>query len=284
MLSTRITNASIVTMDPDRPAAQELGIWRGRIVGLDEDVAGLPARRTLDLGGATVLPGFIDAHVHLALDGPEGEGARCRAEPARRRRAPRGGGGGRPGPRRRLGGLRRLRPARSRPPAHGSGSRRRQRRTQGVSGPPLRTRLPGQLGGAERPARGGRPDGRLPRGGRHGRRAAVPAAALAHRTGLGDRARRPPLPIRGHHGVRRGGGRGPALRTQPHRGRRVPARPRGGPTSRPGTADGGRRRAAPGRRGTPRTPPAGRSTSVCARASGTARSPWARSRSSPTAA
>ncbi|MDX3585499.1 amidohydrolase [Streptomyces europaeiscabiei] len=69
MLSTRITNARIVTMDPDRPAARELGIWRGRVVGLDEDVAGLAARRTLDLGGATVLPGFIDAHVHLAWTG-----------------------------------------------------------------------------------------------------------------------------------------------------------------------------------------------------------------------
>ncbi|MGW0841586.1 amidohydrolase [Streptomyces sp. NPDC002787] len=69
MLSTRITNARIVTMDPDRPEARELGIWQGRVVGLDEDVAGLPARRTLDLGGATVLPGFIDAHVHLAWTG-----------------------------------------------------------------------------------------------------------------------------------------------------------------------------------------------------------------------
>ncbi|HSX98846.1 MAG TPA: amidohydrolase family protein, partial [Streptomyces sp.] len=69
MLSTRITNARIITMDPDRPAARELGIWRGRIVGLDEDVAGFEARRTLDLGGATVLPGFIDAHVHLAWTG-----------------------------------------------------------------------------------------------------------------------------------------------------------------------------------------------------------------------
>ncbi|MFD7434054.1 amidohydrolase [Streptomyces sp. NPDC059861] len=69
MLSSRITNARIITMDPDRPIARELGIWRGRVVGLDEDVAGLPARRTHDLDGAVVLPGFIDSHVHLAWTG-----------------------------------------------------------------------------------------------------------------------------------------------------------------------------------------------------------------------
>ncbi|MFD9859270.1 amidohydrolase [Streptomyces alboflavus] len=69
MLCTRITNARVVTMDPDRPTARQLGIWRGRIVGLDSDVADLPARRVLDLGGATVLPGFIDSHVHLVWAG-----------------------------------------------------------------------------------------------------------------------------------------------------------------------------------------------------------------------
>lgn len=69
MLCTRITNARVVTMDPGRPTARELGIWQGRIVGLDSDVAGLPARRVLDLDGATVLPGFIDSHVHMVWAG-----------------------------------------------------------------------------------------------------------------------------------------------------------------------------------------------------------------------
>ncbi|MFC5802002.1 amidohydrolase [Streptomyces formicae] len=73
MLSTRITNARVITMDPARPHARELGIWQGRIVGLDEDVAGLPARRTRDLGGAVVLPGFIDSHVHLTWAGLKAE-------------------------------------------------------------------------------------------------------------------------------------------------------------------------------------------------------------------
>ncbi|MFB6846407.1 amidohydrolase [Streptomyces sp. NPDC056373] len=69
MLCTRLTNARFLTMDPGRPVAHDLGIWRGRIVGLDEAVTSLPAREIVDLQGATVLPGFIDAHVHLAWTG-----------------------------------------------------------------------------------------------------------------------------------------------------------------------------------------------------------------------
>ncbi|MEU0370283.1 amidohydrolase [Streptomyces sp. NPDC006283] len=69
MLCTRLTNAHILTMDPDHPVARDLGIWRGRIVGVDEAVTALPAREVIDLQGATVLPGFIDSHVHLAWTG-----------------------------------------------------------------------------------------------------------------------------------------------------------------------------------------------------------------------
>lgn len=69
MLCTRLTNANIFTMDPDHPVAHDLGIWRGRIVGLDEAVTSLPVREIIDVQGATVLPGFIDSHVHLAWTG-----------------------------------------------------------------------------------------------------------------------------------------------------------------------------------------------------------------------
>jgi len=69
MLDLRLTNATFLTMDPSHPVAHELGIWQGRIVGLDDAVSGLSARRVIDLAGATVLPGFIDAHVHLAWAG-----------------------------------------------------------------------------------------------------------------------------------------------------------------------------------------------------------------------
>ncbi|MGP3966607.1 amidohydrolase [Streptomyces sp. 6N223] len=69
MLDLRLRNATFLTMDDAHPLAHELGVWGGRIVGVDEAVARLPARRVVDLGGATVLPGFIDAHVHLAWTG-----------------------------------------------------------------------------------------------------------------------------------------------------------------------------------------------------------------------
>ncbi|MCI2417442.1 amidohydrolase [Saccharopolyspora sp. K220] len=76
MLDLRLVNAKFVTMDAARPIARQLGIWRGRVVGLDDAVAALPAREEIDLRGATVLPGFIDAHVHLAWAGLGARSAR----------------------------------------------------------------------------------------------------------------------------------------------------------------------------------------------------------------
>lgn len=69
MLDLLIEDATVLTMDPARPRAARIGVWQGRIVGVDEELAGLPARRTLRLGGATVLPGFVDAHTHLVWTG-----------------------------------------------------------------------------------------------------------------------------------------------------------------------------------------------------------------------
>ncbi|WP_436499046.1 amidohydrolase [Actinokineospora sp. HUAS TT18] len=68
ILDLKLVGGRVITMDPRVPEAGAIGVWRGRIVGLD-DVADLPAVRTVDLGGATVLPGFIDAHTHLAWAG-----------------------------------------------------------------------------------------------------------------------------------------------------------------------------------------------------------------------
>ncbi|QUX27661.1 amidohydrolase [Nocardiopsis akebiae] len=69
MLDLKLTNARIRTVDDDRPFATVLGIAAGRVLGLDEEVADLPARRTVDCGGAVVVPGFGDAHNHMAWFG-----------------------------------------------------------------------------------------------------------------------------------------------------------------------------------------------------------------------
>jgi len=70
-LDLRIDNANVVTMDPAHPAAGSIGVWNGLVAALDGDTAALPAARVVDAGGATVLPGFIDAHTHLCWAGLE---------------------------------------------------------------------------------------------------------------------------------------------------------------------------------------------------------------------
>ncbi|MEV1116485.1 amidohydrolase [Actinosynnema sp. NPDC049800] len=69
ILDLKVVGGQVVTMDPARPVASVIGVWAGRVVGLDDDVADLPARRVVDLDGAVVLPGFVDAHNHLAWAG-----------------------------------------------------------------------------------------------------------------------------------------------------------------------------------------------------------------------
>ncbi len=64
---------NIITMDPDTPRAQALAVAGDRIfaVGSDEDMMRLATARTrkIDLGGSTVVPGFIDAHTHVCYSG-----------------------------------------------------------------------------------------------------------------------------------------------------------------------------------------------------------------------
>ena len=64
-----ITNATILTMDRARPAATALLIAGERIAAVGETEALLaqrtPATEVVELGGRTVVPGFIDAHSHF---------------------------------------------------------------------------------------------------------------------------------------------------------------------------------------------------------------------------
>ncbi|MDQ1006341.1 putative amidohydrolase YtcJ [Streptomyces sp. V4I23] len=69
MLDLKLRDARIRTVDERHPRARTLGVLGGRIVGLDDTVEDLPARTTLDCHGAVVVPGFGDAHNHMAWFG-----------------------------------------------------------------------------------------------------------------------------------------------------------------------------------------------------------------------
>ncbi|MGO8896710.1 MAG: amidohydrolase [Streptosporangiaceae bacterium] len=69
MTDLTLVNANVLTMDPDPsapPRASAVAIAGGRIEALDAS-SGVPAGsgRVVDLRGATVLPGFHDAHNHM---------------------------------------------------------------------------------------------------------------------------------------------------------------------------------------------------------------------------
>jgi len=66
-------NGKIITIDPSQPLAEAIAVTGDRIVavGSNSDVSGLASSSTkkIDLGGNTVVPGFIDAHTHPAYSG-----------------------------------------------------------------------------------------------------------------------------------------------------------------------------------------------------------------------
>lgn len=70
---TVIKNANVITIDPRSPKAQALAMGHGRFlaVGGNDDMESLigPDTRVMDLTGKTVLPGFIDAHIHVLSSG-----------------------------------------------------------------------------------------------------------------------------------------------------------------------------------------------------------------------
>lgn len=64
-------NANIYTVNDREPRGQAVAISRGRFIaaGSNADILNLAdaGARKIDLGGKTVLPGFIDAHSHPAF-------------------------------------------------------------------------------------------------------------------------------------------------------------------------------------------------------------------------
>lgn len=70
-----LTNARILTMDPARPTAQAIALAGERIAAVGsrveiEALAG-PATEVIDCKGATLMPGFVESHLHLVLGGTE---------------------------------------------------------------------------------------------------------------------------------------------------------------------------------------------------------------------
>jgi predicted amidohydrolase YtcJ len=64
-----VENASILTMDPDTPRARAIAIKDSEIIAIADrdDVSALKdsATRVIDAQGGTVVPGFVEAHMHL---------------------------------------------------------------------------------------------------------------------------------------------------------------------------------------------------------------------------
>ncbi len=72
-----VFNGNIITMDPQKPTATAIAVksYKVLIVGGDDEVVEMipNAKRVMDLGGKTVIPGFIDAHTHLTSAGVKAE-------------------------------------------------------------------------------------------------------------------------------------------------------------------------------------------------------------------
>src|ERR1700730_12811093 len=64
-----LVNANVRTMDPARPRATAVAVAAGRIVGVGdatpEMAGGGSAGNVINLKGATLIPGFHDAHNHM---------------------------------------------------------------------------------------------------------------------------------------------------------------------------------------------------------------------------
>ena len=70
-----ITGARVLTMDEARPRAEAVAVAAGKIVavGTAAEVASLrgPQTRVIEAAGRSLLPGFVESHLHLGLGGLE---------------------------------------------------------------------------------------------------------------------------------------------------------------------------------------------------------------------
>jgi len=65
-----LINANVITVDPFCPRAKALAIRRNRVLGIgtNSEARNLAGARTrvIDCSGKTIVPGFIDSHIHLS--------------------------------------------------------------------------------------------------------------------------------------------------------------------------------------------------------------------------
>ena len=70
---TIFRDANVITIDPDLPRAQAVALRDSKFlaVGSNDDVLDLigPNTNVVDATGKTILPGFIDAHIHVLSSG-----------------------------------------------------------------------------------------------------------------------------------------------------------------------------------------------------------------------
>lgn len=70
-----VFNARVLTMDPANPRAEAVALAGDRILALGDSAAmqalAGPGARLIDAQGATLLPGFIESHLHLFMGGAE---------------------------------------------------------------------------------------------------------------------------------------------------------------------------------------------------------------------
>jgi predicted amidohydrolase YtcJ len=82
-----LCHATVLTMDPRRPRAEAIALRAGRIVavGTTAEMLALRGRATqlIDCRGAVILPGFIDAHLHMRAYAGTFLGIDCRPQTVR---------------------------------------------------------------------------------------------------------------------------------------------------------------------------------------------------------
>jgi predicted amidohydrolase YtcJ len=82
-----LSQATVLTMEPQLPRAEAVAVCQGRIVAVGTNAAILsqrgPATRVIDCRGAVIMPGFVDAHLHLRALAATFLGIDCRPHTVR---------------------------------------------------------------------------------------------------------------------------------------------------------------------------------------------------------